>query len=541
MANIALLVGDPTHASTTNLNSALTGLGHTVTVIDDVNVATADFSSFDLIASTRNTLASLSDIATRLRALGKPVLMGMLCEGGTAGTNLPDALGVTMRLHGNIDVETSTSDHREVNIFNINHSVTASYALGPITIYSGANFTPSMTDGAPLVGTVLAKGDPNSNLHRSSSQLIAIESGTPDLDGTALPMRIAVYGNFYAGQTVYTAEGNTLLGNIVNWLITAPAPLTYTVLTTPSETFSPYIEWSVFDNVGGTGIALGSGRVLSPYTEINARAYGDTGLVHGPNTRYLRLMDHAGNVSTTSFNVEAMFGETYEDLTPATIYVHQSGIVTLIANEFEPTTIYAELTGAAYAEYVETSDIQMIYAEVSGIGGMVFTVTSGEVLIDVRTSGIGLLGWLVTGPIQGVNATISSELTFNIIEVGDPVIIPVTQGGVALYGWLVTDPMFIAVEQSGIADMIYRDLTQEQLIEAAIDAAETFDITYATSEVLIIPTFGGMVDLRLYVLVRYDVPFLLKDDLYDSDVLFEVLYDSHAALDSIYDGDLEIF
>lgn len=119
----------------------------------------------------------------------------------------------------------------------------------------------------------------------------------------------------------------------------------YKVIFTPTDTYSTNIYeivWQVRTATGGGGTLVASGNTTSG-VQTTTDPIDDAGLVHGANTRYLRLIDGAGNALDQSFNVQAELNQTYNEVSStASLMVTQesSSVLGLVMNHLtESTTV----------------------------------------------------------------------------------------------------------------------------------------------------------------------------------------------------------
>ena len=208
------------NANPTNTVAALELAGHTVTKIDDANVATQDFSSFDLIVALRLDNAAATTIASELRKevdAGIPLVIGLVDLGASDGADI-SVVASEMSLISSATLDTGEDQD---NFTDVDHLITSTWRTGAHTTMQATNRGGGVKSGGSHVGTKLAEGV-SVDLAGLTS-LIAIESGTNDLLGAALGARVVVWGNLY-GQADYEDIGDRLIAKMVVWALgSAPA------------------------------------------------------------------------------------------------------------------------------------------------------------------------------------------------------------------------------------------------------------------------------------------------------------------------------
>ena len=216
---VALVVNDPNHNSTTNVKADLETLGHTVTVVEDGNISTTNFSSYDLIVAVRSLATqALADDLYAVWDSGIPVMLPGLAN-GTAGGSGRSTSPTFLDLTQTWQVISSSSGNDANDITDASHPITSEQGLGTVTIYSGGNWMSALDTGAAFVGDTLADGDPTTDLANQDT-LIAVEEGTSRLGTSgATPARAVVWGDMYAGQSGYTADGRALIQRMLRWMM----------------------------------------------------------------------------------------------------------------------------------------------------------------------------------------------------------------------------------------------------------------------------------------------------------------------------------
>lgn len=212
---IALVTADDSHAAATNTKAALESIGYAVGYVEDSVVTTHDFGVYDAVVTVR----SAADAAT-LRGLidgGTPLVLGGVESGMSVGTGRTHR-ATSLDLTGTWQIWDTTSSLEHVQIVNVAHAITDALALGNLQVTMGANWFAALDSAASYVGTLLADGE-SASVADGRSSTIAIESGTTDLAANTIDARVVVASWIYAGQTDYSADGKTLLGEIMEWIL----------------------------------------------------------------------------------------------------------------------------------------------------------------------------------------------------------------------------------------------------------------------------------------------------------------------------------
>ena len=223
MAAITLVCAQTTHDSAINTKATLEALGHTVTLVDDGDILSHDFSGTACIVAIRNE-AITATVANKLRALvdsgGFPLLLGMEFFGGADGAGRV-GIPTRMNLTGTLTIVDFGSGVDSINIITTSHPITAGLSTGNLAVTADDNFWGVSETPGENIGTVLSLGQSGNATIQSMVETIAIETGTNDLDTPAVPTgaRIVVAGWAYFGQSSPTAEGAALLGAAINWLL----------------------------------------------------------------------------------------------------------------------------------------------------------------------------------------------------------------------------------------------------------------------------------------------------------------------------------
>jgi len=221
LIKILMIVNDLGHAATTNTRNGLIAAGFDLANITTVaESATPPSGSFDvamIVRAFETTTGNWSHYMGLWEA-GLPFLFGS-ANNLTAGTgrNMPSTRA---NLTGTYTVY-SGANVNENNITNNSHPITSPWAIGRLSIYSGSSsaFGYGVTSGQPFVGTQLALGDPDASQLSSTVSLIAVPAGTERLNSAGPTMTPAVvWGDLYAGQFPYTADGRELMARSIDWL-----------------------------------------------------------------------------------------------------------------------------------------------------------------------------------------------------------------------------------------------------------------------------------------------------------------------------------
>lgn len=213
--NIVVVTYQTTNASATNTKAALEAKGHTVTLATDADMRAGSivWDNYDVIVCTRLLMSDGAGNATALRArlaAGQPVVMD--CMGsGSAGLAQTAPAVVSMEVCDSVDIEASVADQTDVS--DTNHPVTVAFAAGLLTVRSSANWAGAM-NGVAASGQVLTLGE--AGTIAGDAQTVAFEATDTDQLGVEFGARLVVTFT-YAGQSAYTADGETLLDRCVQW------------------------------------------------------------------------------------------------------------------------------------------------------------------------------------------------------------------------------------------------------------------------------------------------------------------------------------
>lgn len=236
MANILLVTADTSHAAYTRTKAALEGQGHTVTgSLDTTSALNSAWSggTFDLIASVRATYHATTPPAWMAWvrdkwAAGTPLLLGGVESGATAGelSHFGEALGVLSAAKTVDTIDGAASSGRDVAVREV-HPVVAGYSVGTrVAVVSATNWL--VYDQGAAIGVGI--GAVASAVTTYGWSLTAVDAGGA-INGTAslapaatAPARVVWAGWLYAGQSDYTTDGKTILGQSVDWLAEAVIP-----------------------------------------------------------------------------------------------------------------------------------------------------------------------------------------------------------------------------------------------------------------------------------------------------------------------------
>ena len=228
MANIALLIYDVTDAQGTILKGHIeTEGGHTVTLVDDADIDTHDFSGYDVLVGHMMTTSDA--VAASLRALvdtdGIPLLLSLASTGPGVGSG-NNLIPTRMHLCGTIYWYDFPSGVNYVNITDNTHDITAYLSTGQLYVADGANAFQAVDTAGDIIGDILALNDDRfAAPHNTYPTISAIEAGTDDQQVAPVPTgaRIVLAANiFFAMFGTYTAANKTLIESQIQWLLVAP-------------------------------------------------------------------------------------------------------------------------------------------------------------------------------------------------------------------------------------------------------------------------------------------------------------------------------
>jgi hypothetical protein len=272
--------------------------------------------------------------------------------------------------------------------------------------------------------------------------------------------------------------------------------LYYTVTFTPTDTRSTAaneLTYTVRTATGTGGTLLTSGTATSGASKTTETIADDT-LVDGSNTRYLRVVDGAGNVLESSFVVEASLIRTYDEAGVAhIIYVYQESVTGLVI-DIPP-------------------DEAIVYVPILSDAALSQQEALGEAIIFQVTSGTDTVIFSDTGQIQGVNTYIIGDLTFHAQEVANFQTIRINEGGLidfqmaeiygavdvpvlieGLFGALYTDtgteiPLAVFVNAESLATFHEQDA--ELPIYTYLDSVEQIELDESLDALIIEAIISG--------------------------------------------------
>lgn len=220
MASVVIYTDNPAHAAATRTRDSLVGKGHTATIVANSLLDSHDASSYACMLCVRTTggldAGDLAALRTKVNA-GKPLLLGLIDTSASAGTG-KTTLASRLNYIGTSEISSNVDVNLAQDITDNTHAITSSWGIQNVNIYPGNNFSAAVDVGQSFVGTGLAEPDANNAAFVAGQKsIIAIPSGTNDLLGSPIGARVVVASSIYAGQTAYTADGNTLLHNMVVW------------------------------------------------------------------------------------------------------------------------------------------------------------------------------------------------------------------------------------------------------------------------------------------------------------------------------------
>lgn len=242
---IALVVDNTGGQTATRLKTALENFGHTVTLVDDSVIGSTDFSSFDLIVTARITVGGAT-----LRATEKPLIVGLYHPSGSDGniTGISTSLPTQMNLVGNTRQSDNSESSFYIDIDDIDHFIGSGFRSESTHVrwrVGSATYAHSVDSGEPYIGDLIAVGSRSHGTFISGLPTqIAIEGGTLDLLGSAIPARYVVSNALepFGTSSDLTVEGKLLLGLSVNWVMGDDSP--------PDDSCGMLI-WDAFDRVDG--------------------------------------------------------------------------------------------------------------------------------------------------------------------------------------------------------------------------------------------------------------------------------------------------
>lgn len=238
MANILLVTADTAHAAYTNTKAALESEGHAVTgALDTTTALDSAWAAgpFDLIASARatyhETIAPAWQTWVRDKwAAGTPVLLGGTEAGATSSFSALTHAGTRLGVLGSANARSWSTTEADfaVDMRIVNpHPVVTGWTVGVgVAVVAAQNYVTRDFSASVSYGTEV--GDFVSGDTDYGVVLTAFEVGDPlrtgELAPAAAPARLVFCGWLYAGQSDYTADGKTIIGQAVDWLTSGAAP-----------------------------------------------------------------------------------------------------------------------------------------------------------------------------------------------------------------------------------------------------------------------------------------------------------------------------
>ena len=236
MANI-LLVSDESHTSSTELSSALTGLGHTVTSMIQPDLAAGELSGYDLIITTRTNSdnESLSKVIDQFN-LGVPLIIGS-DRGATSANDLGILSGITTSLMTDVSDATAngiTFQKFEPTYHNRNYGTSGEVRRSNLTTSMFRQYVPDTSIAPGAIITEVFTDD-------STQVMGAIaEAGAEDnLSGT-FPAKIAIFYPTYINNTgEFRPVFLEYLSELISWMISG---LTFSISGTVTDSLSAPIS-----------------------------------------------------------------------------------------------------------------------------------------------------------------------------------------------------------------------------------------------------------------------------------------------------------
>ena len=218
MANLSLIGDDTTGLNSVYMKGVLEDLGHTVSVVKDTDVTASNLIGYDVIITS--SCAVNETVSGYLRGYiddGVPVIVGYinaLSEGN------PNTLG-------QIRMATTAGNlwYSQTYLVDESHPVTA--PLEPpvaVTICGGSAIKTEVNPASSYVGTVLGRHDSGAG---SKIDMIAVESGTDDLDGNPFVSRCGFIG-WCCGRDSrqLTSAAKGMLDRFIHWCAGASTEIT---------------------------------------------------------------------------------------------------------------------------------------------------------------------------------------------------------------------------------------------------------------------------------------------------------------------------
>jgi hypothetical protein len=218
-AGIMLVTGLTGSTSTTRIKSALEEAGHTVTIVDHDEFSTGftPFTPYEIIVT--------SEVS---RNSSKGAKIREVLQSGRGWVNMPDfwADGTTIQpllyfvgLHSNTSYLSRFINGRNVGIIDEDHYITELH-IGQVQVLEDDDERITQVLNSPVLGSILAIGDPFSANHAGKAAIIAYETGTVYLTEPveATLARVAFVG-YAPDDTTLTNDGKILLQRAVAWVL----------------------------------------------------------------------------------------------------------------------------------------------------------------------------------------------------------------------------------------------------------------------------------------------------------------------------------
>lgn len=239
MANVLMVTADTTHVAATRSKAAIESGGtHSVTLLAEADLATADLTGIALICSVRATRLTVRSWLSARWAEGYPLLVGGFDAGASSfdTSHTGEDLGL---LSTTITLSASAGNAATTLHDLADHPITDGFTPGSdVEITTGENW--SVRDRETPAGTVIGhtvEASLDVAAYMSAVEFGgAIYSGGAAAPGGTAPARAAWCGWLYAGQTDYTTDGETLLVQAVDWLTETPQPEAEFAATTSGTT-----------------------------------------------------------------------------------------------------------------------------------------------------------------------------------------------------------------------------------------------------------------------------------------------------------------
>ena len=226
MSNILLLTSDKGNSAATNTRTLLTGLGHTVTMLDTTEFkALADLSGYDLIAVVRwGGVSGMAGASAKLRASGKPAIVGMASGFGPGGQIGYGAYEIGLT---SFEALTNATDTDAIGQA-ASHPIWDSFGETTVRPTAGTAWVATIPDpgdasgsaapGGVKIGAVTSAAVPPNR----RGSLWVFEAGTLYAAhiGGPLLARMVYLGQLYAGAgSSYTTGFAPFVQSVINWAL----------------------------------------------------------------------------------------------------------------------------------------------------------------------------------------------------------------------------------------------------------------------------------------------------------------------------------